>query len=181
MMAGNCCPAGHKLEAAQVGVSGPGEVLRGSMARDAHGRYATTPRPVNLVLPVSSRALCNLATSRRYVVTSANGHGEASVLISDDTASGLVTTWDWVDLVLETYDVADCAQYSAGRAASLSAMTLVDVSGAPVTPRFERMPYINGHYLPPAEAKAFAACCRGQFDIHWPSASMAHNGGGGEP
>lgn len=145
----NCCPKGHKLEATQISVSGPGEKLRGTMAKD--------PK------------------SGVYTVTSANEHGESSVLISDDTNSGLVRTWNWVDIVLETYNVADCAQYSAGGDAGFLSMKLIDVDGAHVTPTFSMAPYIDGHYLPPKEAQAFTACCSGQFRVQWPDATMAQN------
>ena len=143
------CPKGHKLEAAQVGVRGPGARLTGTMARDP--------------------------TSGVYTVTSENEAGESSILISDDTNAGLVRKWNWVDLVLETYNVDDCAQYSSGGAMRFLDMTLTDVEGAAVTPTFEMAPYIDGRYLPPAEARAFTACCHGQFTISWPHATMAQN------
>lgn len=145
----NCCPAGHKLEAAKVAVSGPGEVLRGSMTRDA--------------------------ASGIYTITSANAAGQASVLLSDDTNSGLVRTWNWIDVVLETYAVDDCAQYANGGRASFLDMRLTDVQGAQVTPTFTHNPYIDGKYLPAAEATKFAACCRGTFSIAWPNATMEQN------
>ena len=97
------------------------------------------------------------------------------MLVSDDTNSGLVRTWNWVDIVLETYRVADCAQYADGGRASFLDMRLVDTAGHAVTPAFSRAPYINGHYLPAAEAATFAACCRGKFTISWPDAVMEQN------
>jgi hypothetical protein len=71
----NCCPAGHKLYAPTVGVSGPGAVLTGDMRRTADGAW---------------------------LINSTNSSGASSVLISDDTNSGIVRTWNWVDLTLET-------------------------------------------------------------------------------
>jgi hypothetical protein len=147
----NCCPAGHKLKATSVPISGPGERLTGSMARDASGVWT---------------------------VTSRNAAGAESVLQSDDRNSGLVTSWDWVDVVLETYRVDSCAQYSAGRAMTFDNMALVTSDGqslAPPASSFSFSPYINGKYLSPEESEEFTACCHGQFQVDWPAATMAQN------
>ena len=73
----------------------------------------------------------------------------------------------------------DCADYAIGTA-SFADMRLVDVQGQSVTPRWSMQPYINGAYLPAAEAKQFAACCRGRFDAGWPVATMTQNSAGAE-
>jgi hypothetical protein len=82
---------------------------------------------------------------------------------------------NWIDVVLETYAVDDCAQYANGGRASFLDMRLTDVQGAQVTPTFTHNPYIDGKYLPAAEATKFAACCRGTFSIAWPNATMEQN------
>ena len=148
----NCCPAGHKLEATQVSVSGPGESLTGVMQRDK--------------------------TTGTYTITSRNAKGDASVLLSDDSNSGLVRHWNWVDIVLEVYDVKECQQYSSGGEASFLNMRLVDIDGHELLPSshsFSMSPYIDGRYLPPAEAAKYTACCSGNFALNWPNAGMTQN------
>mmetsp|Transcript_94672 Transcript_94672/g.216562 ORF Transcript_94672/g.216562 Transcript_94672/m.216562 type:complete len:274 (-) Transcript_94672:651-1472(-) len=61
----NCCPAGHKLKANSVRISDPGDTVTASIQRDESGVYT---------------------------ITSTVGD-QSSVLSSDDTNSGLVTTW----------------------------------------------------------------------------------------
>lgn len=117
--------------------------------------------------------------SGAWTITSANARGQASVLVSDDTNSGIVTTWDWVDIVLETYSVDACDQYSAGSVAAFDNMVLRSSEGQLITPsaaNWSFSPYINGAYLSPAESKEFTACCNGKFEVAWPSATMRQNG-----
>ena len=146
----NCCPAGHKIKSKTVAISGPGEVLTGSMVRDA--------------------------ASGVWTITSTNAQGDSSVLQSDDTNSGIVKSWNWVDIVLETYNVDDCAQYSAGGAMKFSSLDLQTSDGASITPtNWDIVPYVNGNYLSPAEAAQFTACCNGEFNLTWPAAYMEQN------
>ena len=144
----NCCPAGHKLKATSVDISGPGAVLCGGLNRDS---------------------------SDLFSITSSNSTGATSTLLSDDTNSGIVRKWNWVEIVLETYSIDSCSQYSAGGVAGFHDMTVIDVEGGLVAPNFTMNPYINGKYLPSAEAKESTACCGGEFKIEWPSASMQQN------
>ena len=135
-----------------MSVSGPGESLQGVMERD----------PKTGV----------------YTITSRNAKGDASVLLSDDSNSGLVRHWNWVDIVLEVYDVDECQQYSSGGEASFLNMSLVDVDGQELAPRaesFSMAPYIDGHYLPEEEAAKYTACCSGKFGVKWPDAGMKQN------
>ena len=146
----DCCPAGHKVKAQSVSVKGPGAKLHGSMTRSDDGIFT---------------------------ITSTDGAGASSVLLSDYTNAAIIGNWTWVDIVLETYDVADCAQYASG-VVDFSDMALVDVEGAAVTPSWVSAPYINGEYLPQATSAAFTACCRGVFDFSkWPLATMSQNTG----
>jgi len=145
----NCCPAGHKVKSSSVAISGPGEVLRGSMVRDPSGIWT---------------------------ITSTNAAGDSSVLQSHDTNSGIVTHWNWLDIVLETYNVDACSQYSAGSVMAFNHMAVLTLDGQSLTPtNWTYQPYINGAYLPPAEASQFTACCNGKFEVAWPMASMAQN------
>lgn len=146
----NCCPAGHKIRSVSVPVKGPGETLKGSIERDSSGKYA---------------------------ITSTNSAGKSSVLISNDTSSGIVYTWNWVDIVLETYSIDSCSEYSAGNDMKFLDMTLVDMAGGSLVPKWTLNPYINGVYLPPREAKTFQDCCNGSLILDWPSVSMHNNGG----
>ena len=146
----NCCPAGHKLKSTSVAVGGPGETLRGSMVRDA--------------------------ASGVWTISSTNAAGASSVLISDDTNSGLVRTWDWVDIVLETYRVERCDQYSAGKIMSFESLELGTSDGRLLTPtNWSFAPYIDGKYLSPQESAQFQGCCNGKFAIEWPAATMTQN------
>lgn len=145
----NCCPAGHKLKSTTVAVTGPGEVLHGSMHRDVSGVWT---------------------------ITSSNAAGQASILKSDDTNSGIVTSWDWLDIVLETYSVDACDQYSQGAVMAFNQLTLKTSDGQSLAPSdWTYQPYINGQYLEPQEAKEFTACCNGKFAVNWPSATMTQN------
>jgi len=145
----NCCPAGHKIKSTSVAVTGPGERLLAKMSRDPSGLYT---------------------------INSTNAQGQSSILISDDTNSAIVRTWDWADIVLETYAISDCQQYSSGGEMAFEGMQLLDASGDPISSTWTYSPYINGKYLPPAEAAAFAACCDGRFSVAWPDAIMEQNG-----
>ena len=155
----NCCPAGHKVKAASVPIAKPGDVLRGTMTRDLS---RTTE-----------------ATGASYTITSSNGAGAASVLIVDDAT--IEHGWNWVDLVLETYNVASCDQYASGTARFLD-MALLDIAGAAIVPKWTQSPYIDGWpgplspYMSPTEGKAFTACCAGSLELDWPSATMRQNG-----
>ena len=145
----NCCPAGHKLKSKSVPVTGPGEVLHGSMSQGRGGDWA---------------------------IRSANAAGEASVLYSDDANTGVVAAWDWLDIVLETYSVKTCSQYSAGGTMGFERMTVSTADGRTLLPaNWSYRPYIDGRYLSPAEAAQFAACCDGSFLVDWPSATMSQN------
>ena len=144
----DCCPAGHKVKASSVAVKGPGAKLHGSMVRSTDGIFT---------------------------ITSTDGTGATSVLLSDYTNAAIIGNWTWVDIVLETYDVADCAQYASG-VVDFSSMTLTDVEGAAVTPSWVSAPYIDGQYLSPSAAAKFTACCKGTFDFdRWPLATMSQN------
>ena len=141
----NCCPAGHKIKSASVPVAGPGAALRGTLVR----------------------------SGGRSVINSTDGLGNSSVLAVAD--ANIVTAWNWVDIALETYSVANCAEYSRGGAMVFDAMTLATDAG-PVIPAFVSKPYINGAYLDAAAAAKFTACCDGAFDFAaWPRATMRQN------
>lgn len=145
----NCCPAGHKLKSTSVPIQGAGAKVLGSMHRDADGLFT---------------------------ITSADSTGKSSVLYTNDTKSGIVRSWDWVEIVLETYSVASCKDYSAGGLAQFLDMKLVDVEGQSVTPSWTLNPYINGKYLSASESAKFLACCNGSFALDWPNAAMHNNG-----
>jgi len=147
----NCCPAGHKLKASSVAIAGAGSIIQGHMHRD-------------------------VATGL-FNITSVDATGRSSVLYSNDTSSGIVSGWNWVEIVLETYRVADCSQYSAGGLAQFRDILLIDVQGQPVTPKWTQSPYINAKYLTTEAAAEFAACCNGSFQLgRWPDATMHQNG-----
>jgi hypothetical protein len=111
-----------------------------------------------------------------YTITSQNAAGRRSTLLSDDTRSGITSAWNWVDIVLETYSIDDCAEYSAGATMAFRDMSLVDVNGTSLEkPQFQMKPYINGVYLPGKEAAEFTACCDGAFDVAFPTATMRNN------
>merc|ERR1712138_319513 len=111
---------GHKLKATSVDIKGPGESVQATLHRD----------------PLAGT----------YSIISTNANGASSILISNDTNSGIVKNWNWVDIVLETYSVDSCAQYSAGGTADFNDMTLIDINGQSVTPAFTMAPYINDAY-----------------------------------
>lgn len=142
----NCCPAGHKIKSTSVSVSGPGARLLGAMTR----------------------------TGTHSVVNSTNELGNSSVLIVSD--SNIITSWNWVDMTLETYNVDSCDQYSAGSDMIFGDMSLTNADGEPVTPKFVSKPYIDGSYLTAKDSATFTACCGGTFDTaHWPRATMHQN------
>lgn len=145
----NCCPAGHKLKSTSVPIKGKGASVQGSMNRDSDGLFT---------------------------ITSTDSTGQSSVLYTNDTLSGIVRTWDWVEIVLETYNVDSCSDYSAGGQAQFLDMTLTDVEGQSVTPTFTMNPYINGAYLNASASTQFTACCNGKFVTDWPKAVMSNNG-----
>lgn len=107
------------------------------------------------------------------VINSTDGAGHSSVLVVAD--ANIVSSWNWVDITLETYSVQACDQYSRGGAMIFEDMTL-ETAGGPVTPAFVSKPYINGAYLDEAESAKFTACCDGAFDTaRWPRATMTQN------
>lgn len=145
----NCCPAGHKLKSISVPIEGAGTSVFGHMARDTNGLWS---------------------------IISKDSTERSSVLYSNDTASGIVRNWNWVEIVLETYNVDSCSDYSAGGQAQFLDMKLIDTEGQSVTPSWTMNPYINGEYLSASESAQFTACCNGTFDLEWPSAAMHQNG-----
>ena len=151
----NCCPAGHKLKATSVPIAGPGEVLHGSMKRLRSGVY---------------------------LINSTNSRGDSSLLLSDDSNAAIVRQWNWVDLVLETYNVDSCSQYSSGQKMEFTHMHLLGSDGAAIVPEHWKFaPYIDGKYLPPQESSEFTACCNGKFHVGWPEATMEQNSDAGDP
>lgn len=144
----NCCPAGHKLKAASVPIQGSGATVHGSIERDISGLFT---------------------------ISSNDSSGNASVLYSNDTLAGTVRTWNWVDIVLETYSVESCSDYSAGGFAQFLNAQLVDTVGQSVTPVWSMRPYIDAAYLSPSDGKRFTACCNGSFTSNWPNATMHQN------
>ena len=142
----NCCPAGHKIKSTSVSVSGPGAVLQGKMHR----------------------------IGDMSIITSTNEVGNSSTLIVSD--STIIHSWNWVDIALETYAVADCAEYSQGGAMAFDKMTLTNAKGDAVTPAWTSAPYIDGAYLNRTLSQRFTSCCGGSFDYaHWPRATMSQN------
>jgi hypothetical protein len=145
----NCCPAGHKLKAVSVPIAGAGASVSGKMTKDSNGLFT---------------------------ISSEDSTGKDSVLYSNDTVSGIVRTWNWVEIVLETYNVESCSDYSAGGQAQFLDMQLIDTEGQSVTPSWTLNPYINGEYLNASAAAQFQACCSGTFELNWPSAAIHQNG-----
>lgn len=142
----NCCPAGHKIKGPSIPVAGPGAKLRGALTRDGH----------------------------ETTINSTDGSGNSSVLVVYD--SHIVTSWNWVDITLETYSVTDCDQYSAGGAMIFEDMLILNRGGVPVTPQFASKPYIDGSYLNATESATFTGCCNGRFDTStWGKATMTQN------
>merc|ERR1719316_930407 len=112
-----------------------------------------------------------------FTIDSRDSTGKTSVLYSNDTLSGISRSWDWVEIVLETYSVESCKGYSAGGQAQFLDMDLVDVEGQHVTPVWTMNPYINGKYLSPSASAQFTGCCDGTFKLNWPNAAMEQNDG----
>ena len=129
-----------------MSVSGPGAVLQGKMHR----------------------------IGDTSIITSTNEVGNSSTLIVSD--STIIHSWNWVDIALETYAVADCAEYSQGGAMVFDKMTLTNAKGDAVKPAWTSAPYIDGAYLNQTLSQRFTSCCGGSFDyVHWPRATMSQN------
>lgn len=143
----NCCPAGHKTSAPIVPVK-PGETLHGGMRQTDDGHFE---------------------------IFANNSKGSSSVLLSDDTLSGIVSEWNRAEIVLETYNIDSCSMYAKGEPMQFSDMTLFDMQGNSLTPAWIRKDYINGTYLTPNATLEFQGCCNGTFELDWPSATMRQN------
>lgn len=146
----NCCPAGHKLKAPTVPVE-PGATLYGAMEKSDDGLYK---------------------------IVSTNSAGDSSVLYSNDTASGIVSSWNWVEVVLETYYVDSCSMYSDGGAMKFLDMSLVDTDGQALTPTWVLNDYIGTQYLTSEGTQTYQDCCNGTFSLDWPNAVIEQNPSG---
>ena len=65
------------------------------------------------------------------MINSTSPQGTSS-LISTDVASGYIRDWNWPLICFETYNISGCDYYSAGGAAQIYNMQLVDVHGVRV-------------------------------------------------
>ena len=160
-VAWNCCPAGHAFYATAVDVPAPASgaaapSLTGAIAKQADGSYTVS------------------ATN--------SDTGQMSSLRSTDDNDGLVDGWNWMEAVLEVYNVTSCAGYARGDWAFTNMVATLS-GGATVTPAWVQTVYASHEkgdtysLLSEAQAKRYASCCNSTTTATATSVSYSQNAG----